>query len=87
MLYEILTENKKRKSIENITSKYFEGFNTQLINGYWQNIKESSLKISIIADNSKKTNNNIKLIAQKIKDLNNQDAVLINKINNEYQLI
>ena len=87
MLFELLTEYKKPATINKIVSKHFDGFNTQVITDYWKGIKEQSLKISIIADNTIDNNSKVELIAGQIKALNNQEAVLINKIDNEYLLI
>jgi len=87
MLYELLTENKNKQKIQDLTSKYFEGYNIQNITGSWQGILEKSIKISIIAENTAAINNKIKDLAAAIKVLNNQEAILINKIDNEYLLI
>ena len=47
MLYRLFTENKNLKVVENIVSRYFEGFTILKADGYWKLIKEGSLVIEV----------------------------------------
>jgi len=84
MLYRIFTERKNEEEIEKIVSKYYEGFTLIKSEGFWRLIKENSLIIEIVTEDSDKLINDL---AKEIKAANNQEAVLVQKINNNQWII
>jgi hypothetical protein len=86
MLYRLYTQDKNRRFICELVSKYFPGFSIIKQTGYWQGKKECSLCIEIISD-MPSVRHNIDLICRAIKGHNNQSAVLVYCIEGETLLI
>ena len=84
MLYRIFTEDKNRKKLEKIASKYFPGYTIFKAQGFWRLQKENSLIMEfVIEDNDVKINK----LAEEIKKENKQEAVLVQKIKNNQWMI
>lgn len=79
MLYRIHTQNKNKKFLCQLISKYFDGFSVIEQIGYWQSKKEKSLCIEIVADTAS-TALKIGQLCKAICGYNRQDAVLIQEI-------
>lgn len=75
MLYRLYTEDKNREGIEQIISKYFDGFTLIPAIGYWKGNKEQSLIVEILSD--KDVLPVVEQIAEEIKRVNDQQSVLI----------
>lgn len=75
--YTIYTENKNIKKIEAILNNniIIKGYTIIKSIGYWQGLKEQSLKIEVLLP--KHYNYQIKTIGQRIKRLNKQEAVYL----------
>lgn len=75
-LYRIHTEDVNRNQIENIVSKYFEGYTVISATGFWKLEREQTLIIEIIGE-SIKCYSKIEAIAREIKEVNSQESVLV----------
>lgn len=81
--YDIHTENKDAKWIEELLSIGFDGFTVVKAAGFWKGTKEKALDIIIYTDNAQL----VQAMAQRIKHHNNQDAVLVTETDCNIQLI
>lgn len=86
MLYRIMTENKRKKFIEQLVSEHFTGFSMHTQIGYWKGKREKSLCIEIVSD-SPATALKITRICKAICGYNKQDCVLVQTIPAEVKLI
>jgi hypothetical protein len=81
--YDIHTENKDAKWIENLLSLGFDGFTIVKGAGFWKGEKEKSLDIIIYTDNTFL----VRAMAERIKAHNKQDAVLVTETDCKIDLI
>lgn len=83
MLYRILTENKNRKVILDLTSKKFDGFTTYKAQGFWKGVSERSLIIEIVTNDEFE----IKELCKEIRDYNKQECILLESFNTNVTFI
>ena len=88
MIYRLYTEDKNRKEIEKIVSKYFDGFTVFTAKGYWEGKSENSLVIEILIEQHFFGEHLIIYeICKEIKALNDQESVLVVKLNCDSEFI
>ncbi|GEM_PF-4413070 len=79
--YTLYTENKNIESIKGFINLYYKGYTIINACGYWQGIKEKSLKIEILTEKSKRqliyNKIAVNAIIESIKKINNQSSVLL----------
>lgn len=81
--FDIHTENKNARWIENLLSIGFDGFTIVKGAGVWEGAKEKALDIIIYTDNASL----IRAMAERIKHHNKQDAVLIAETECKIELV
>ncbi len=79
MLYRLYTEDIKRREVEILVSKYFEGFTLIPATGYWQLKREQTIIIDIVGEEGKLIDsfNDVRNLCDDIKKLNKQESILI----------
>ncbi|TES90055.1 MAG: hypothetical protein E3J87_10780 [Candidatus Cloacimonadota bacterium] len=83
--FRIYTENKNQDKIEEIISRYFDGFTIYKAEGFWRLQKEKTLIIEILGESD--IVSKINSAAREIKSANNQEAVIVQKIKNNNWLV
>ena len=88
MIYRIITEDKDRSAVIQLTAGYFDGFSVKTQMGYWQGQPESSIVIEIdnIADDAQQESKIMELTRCIIKR-NNQQAILVQRIQSDSELV
>ncbi len=77
--FRIYTEDKNRREIEVITTKYFSGFTLIPTVGFYKGAREQSFIIEILAECNSQIFKDIENLCKEIKWYNKQESVLLTK--------
>jgi len=76
MIYRIMTEDIK--GTDKIASRYFQGFSVRQQTGYWNGLKEKSICIEIVADQSEEPK--VMELCAQLKKKNAPESALMQKL-------
>jgi hypothetical protein len=92
-LYQIYTEDKNYKVVEEVVSDEFSGFSIIQANGFYKRVEEDALIIEIIgdlptcasADNLRYELERVRRVAKLIKERNKQEVVILTVTTIKYE--
>ncbi len=79
--FTIYTEDKNRREIEVIVTKYFTGFTIIPAVGFYKGAREQSVIIELILDRTTKVFEDVKNLCEEIKKYNDQESILLTREN------
>ncbi len=79
--FTIYTEDKHRRVIEVLATKYFQGFTIIPAVGFFEGVREQSVIIEILVERSTQAFKDVRNLCLEIKKHNNQESILLTKEN------
>ena len=79
-----VTKELEADKIIEITGKYFEGFTTEQVIGYWKGARENTLKVEIVTDSSDAT---ITKLCRELRVALDQEAIMLEIIESNIAFI